>query len=42
MNCLLHAASLWPAEVVDYLLLWHRKLLSEVPKPEGKLGFGFY
>ncbi|KAL5109496.1 Exportin-5 [Taenia crassiceps] len=34
LNCLLFSASLWPAEVLRYLIGWHKRMLGEVPKPD--------
>ncbi|KAH9284849.1 Radial spoke head protein 6 -like protein A [Echinococcus granulosus] len=34
LNCLLFSASLWPTEVLRYLIDWHKRMLGEVPKPE--------
>ncbi|KAL5971560.1 hypothetical protein TSMEX_000681 [Taenia solium] len=33
-NCLLLSASLWPVEVLRYLINWHKRMLGEDPKPE--------
>lgn len=41
VNCILFSASLWPAEVLRYLINWHKRMLDEVPKPEGTLAFCF-
>uniref|UniRef100_A0A5K3EH25 Xpo1 domain-containing protein n=3 Tax=Mesocestoides corti TaxID=53468 RepID=A0A5K3EH25_MESCO len=33
-HCILYAASIWPTEVIKYLIGWHKRLLKEVAQEE--------
>lgn len=35
-NCLSYAASLWPTEVLEYLIDWHKRVLNVAPEPNGE------